>query len=88
MGNRDMKYIGKLEMVLFLKVTQPPLDKNPLFQLDNWWSIFSTTPSQVDLALYEAPRENQDTLKAKKRPHSPKCELTHPHYQHYPIEPT
>jgi hypothetical protein len=32
-GKRDKKYAGKLESVLFTRVTQPPLDKYIIFQL-------------------------------------------------------
>ncbi len=30
--------------------------------------------------------EDQDISKAKKRPHNPKCQPTHPHYQYYPMD--
>jgi hypothetical protein len=76
-GKRDMKYIGRLEIVLIIKVTLPPLKKYIFFQLANQWSIFSTTPFQIYLALLikkkytwpyrRLPTEDQDTSKAKGR---------------------
>jgi hypothetical protein len=33
MGKRERKYVGRLDRVLFIRVTLPPLDKYILFQL-------------------------------------------------------
>jgi len=49
-GKRDMKYMVKLERVLFIRITRPLLDKYRCFQLADD-AIFSITPSQIDLAL-------------------------------------
>jgi len=54
-GKRDKKYEGRLERMLFTRATLPPLDRYIRFQLANRLSIFPTTPSQIDLALKEAP---------------------------------
>jgi len=55
--NRDKKYVGRLERVLFIRVTLPPLDRYIRFQLANHLSILPTIPSHMDLALKEGPNE-------------------------------
>jgi hypothetical protein len=55
-GKMDMKYIGKLDKVLLVRVIIPPLDKYNCFQLANRHSIFSITPSQKCLVLKDAPK--------------------------------
>ena len=47
--------VGKLDKVLLIKVILPPLDKYNLFQPAKRCSIFLIMPSQIDLALKEAP---------------------------------
>jgi hypothetical protein len=54
-GKRDRKYVGRLERVLFIRVTLPPFDKYNRFQLANRLSILPTTSSQLDLVLKGAP---------------------------------
>jgi hypothetical protein len=65
MGKRDKKYVRRLERVLFIKVTLPPLDRYIHFQLANRLSIFPTTPSHMDLALKEAPNGRPRYFKGK-----------------------
>jgi hypothetical protein len=69
-GKYDMKYVGKLERVLFIKVILPPLEKYILFQLAKRRSIFSITPSQIDLALKGNPNGRPRYFKGKDTPHS------------------
>ena len=56
MGNRDRKYVGKLERVLLMRVTLPPLDKYKRFQPSSLLSIFSRIGFQIDLSLNLAPK--------------------------------
>jgi hypothetical protein len=53
---RDKQYLSRLDRVLFIKVILPPLDKYIIFHSTKWHSIFSITPSQIDLALKGAPK--------------------------------
>jgi hypothetical protein len=53
-GKRDMKYVGKLDQMLLIKVILPPLNKYNCFQPAKWHSIFSIMSSQTDLAFKEA----------------------------------
>jgi len=46
-----MKYVGKLENVLLIRVILPPLDKYNIFQLANKRSIFAIALSYICLAL-------------------------------------
>jgi hypothetical protein len=56
MGRKsDIKYVCKLDRMLLIKVIHLPLDKYILSQLAKRHSIFSVTPSQMDLGLEEAP---------------------------------
>jgi hypothetical protein len=56
-GEKGKKYIGKLDKVPFIKVILPPLDKYIIFHPARMHSIFSITPSQIDLALKGTPNE-------------------------------
>jgi len=61
-----------LERVLFIRVTLPPLDRYIRFQLANRLSIFPRTPSQIDLALKEAPNERPRYFKGNEETPQPK----------------
>jgi hypothetical protein len=61
-GKIDKKYVRILEIVLFIKVTLPPLDKYIHFQLANNLSIFPT----IDLILKEALNGRPRYFKGKK----------------------
>jgi hypothetical protein len=82
-----VKYIGKLEMVLLIRVILPPLDKYIIFQLASHLSIFSTTLYQIDLAFKEAHNGRPKYFTGKEKSYSPECPPIHPHSQHYPLEP-
>jgi len=74
-GKRDIKYIGKWERVLLIKVIIPPLDnldKYIIFQPAKQRSIFSIKPSQIDLALKGAPNDRPRYLKGKEDTLQPK----------------
>ena len=57
-GNRDRKYVGKLETVLLRRVTLPPLDKYMCFHPAKRLSIFSKSSFQMDFYLNLAPNGN------------------------------
>ena len=54
-GRRERKYVGKLERVLLIRVTLPPLDKYNFFQPASLRSIFSKIGFQIVLSLKVAP---------------------------------
>ena len=79
-GNKDMKYVGKLESMLFIRVTLISLDKHIIFQSTVY--LFSNIVANR-LGLIGAPNERPKYFKmAKKKPHNTKSQLTDPHYQH------
>lgn len=55
MGKRENKYVGRLDKVLLIRVTLPPLDRYIICQLASRLSILPTTSSQMNLALKGAP---------------------------------
>jgi hypothetical protein len=65
-GKRDIKYVEKLENVLLIKVILLHLHKYIFFQPAKQFFIFSITPSQIDLALNEAPYRRPRYFKGKK----------------------
>jgi hypothetical protein len=79
-GKRDMKYVGKLDRVLFIKVILPPLDKYIIFHLAKRHSIFSITPSQIDLALKGAPNRRPRYFIGKEDTVHPRILASHQHY--------
>jgi hypothetical protein len=71
-GKRDKKYVGRLERVLLIRVTLPPLDRYMRFQLADRLSIFPRAPSQIDLALKGAPNGRPRYFKGNKEISQPK----------------
>lgn len=57
---------GKSDSVLLINVIPPLLDKRILFQVTKRHSIFFITPSQIDLALKEAPAGKTGYFKDKR----------------------
>jgi len=90
-GKKDMKYVGQLDRVLLINVIFPPLDKYILFQPANRCSIFSITPSQIDLVLKKASnRRPRYFIGKKETPHpkilaNPKTLLTLPTRTNYDL---
>jgi hypothetical protein len=62
---RDMKYIGKLDRVFLIKVILLLLDRYIIFHPTKRLSIFSITPSQIDLALHGTPNGRPRYFKSK-----------------------
>jgi hypothetical protein len=50
-GNKERKYVGRLDKVLFIRVTPPPLDRYIRCQLVGRLSILPTTSSQWYILL-------------------------------------
>lgn len=65
-----MRYLGKLDRVLSIRVILLPLDKYNLFQLANGCLIFSITPTHICLAwpYRMPPTEGQDSSRAGMQP--------------------
>jgi hypothetical protein len=66
-----MKYVGRLESVLFIRVILPSLNKYIIFQLAKRHYIFSITSFQIDLALKEASKGRLRYFKGRGKPRSP-----------------
>jgi hypothetical protein len=69
---RERKYVGRLERVLFIRVTLSHFDRYNRFQLANRLSILPTTSSQQDLALKGAPNERPRYFKGREETLQPK----------------
>jgi hypothetical protein len=61
--------------VLLIRVTLAPLDRYIIFQLASLCLIFSTIPSQMDLALKQAPGGRPRYFKGKEDVHNPRYQL-------------
>jgi len=89
-GNREKgerKYVGRLERVLFIRVTLPPFDRYNHFQLANRLSILPTTSSQQDLTLKGAPNGRPRYFIGREETPQPKMQANRPYYLHNPHEP-
>jgi hypothetical protein len=89
-GKKDKKSVARLGKVLLIKVLLHPLDKYACFQPAKRHSIFSTMPSQIDLALKEAPNRRPGYFLGKDETLQPKMHarpstLLTLHYQQGPI---
>jgi hypothetical protein len=75
-----MKYVGKLDRVLLIRVILPPLDKYNIFQQANRSSIFSIVVSPYMLGLIECQRyfKGKDATPQPKTPASPATFSTYP----------
>jgi hypothetical protein len=71
-GKRERKYVGRLERVLFIRVTLPPFDKYNRFQLTSRLSTLPTTSSQLDLVLKGAPNGRPRYFKGREETPQPK----------------
>jgi hypothetical protein len=71
-GNKERKYVGRLERVFFIRVTLPPFDRYNRFQLASRLSILPTTSSQLDLALKGAPNGSLRYFKGREETPQPK----------------
>jgi hypothetical protein len=71
-GKIYMKYIGKLDKVLLIKVILLPFDKYNLFHPAKRYSIFLIKPSQIALALKKAPNGRLKYFKGKEETPHPK----------------
>jgi len=69
-----------LKRILLIEIILPPLDKYIIFQPAKRHSIFSTRPSQIDLALKGAPSRRPKYFKGKEDTPQPGYWPTHQHY--------
>jgi hypothetical protein len=69
--NKERKYVGRLDKVLFIRVILPPFDRYILCQLASRLSILPTTSSQMDLALKGAPNERPRYFKGREETPQP-----------------
>jgi hypothetical protein len=77
-GKRERKYVGRLERVLFIRVTLLPFDRYNRFQLANRLSILPTTSSQQDLALKWAPNGRPRYFIGREETPQPKMQAKSP----------
>jgi hypothetical protein len=84
-GNRERKYVGRLERVFFykgnsatLRQIQPLPDSQPPLNFANYLI-------PAGLSLKRGPL--QGTSKEEKKLHSPRYQPNHPYYPHDPQEP-
>jgi len=75
MEKRDKKYVGRLERVLFKRVTLPPLDIHPLPTSQSQLNLFNNTILNT-LGLITTPSGRPRYFKGKEKTSQPKMPVS------------